>query len=56
MISFNDEKKNPVEIEIQYPDEYEINKDKYFQSVRITIDKEEFTQLAINWLKINGLL
>jgi hypothetical protein len=56
VLSFNDENTNPVEIEIYNPDEYEINKDIKFHSVRIAIDKEEFTQLAINWLKINGVL
>ncbi len=56
VLSFNDENTNPVEIEIYNPDEYEVNKESDFHSVRITIDKEEFTQLAINWLKINGLL
>ena len=55
VLSFNDENTNPVEIEIHNPDEYEVNKDSNFHSVRITIDKDEFTQLAINWLKINGL-
>ncbi len=54
VLSFNDENTNPVEIKIQYPDEYEVNKGMNFHSVRITLDKE-FTQLAINWLKINGL-
>jgi len=56
VLSFNDEKSNPVEIEIHNLDEYEVNKDRNFHSLRITIDKEEFTQLAINWRKINGLL
>jgi len=55
VLSFNDENTNPVEIEIHNPDEYEVNKGMNFHSVRITLDKEEFTQLAINWLNINGL-
>jgi len=56
VLSFNDENTNPVEIEIHNPDEYEVNKERDIHRVRITLDKEEFTQLAINWLKINGLL
>lgn len=56
VLSFNDENTNPVEIEIHNPDEYEIIKERNIHRVRITLDKEEFTQLAINWLKINGLL
>jgi len=55
VLSFNDENTNPVEIEIHNPGEYEVNKDMNFHSVRITLDKEEFTQLAINWLKIDEL-
>ena len=56
VLSFNDENTNPVEIEIHNPDEYEVNKERDIHRVRITLDKDEFTQLAINWLKINGFL
>jgi len=45
VLSFNDENTNP--------DEYEAIKERNIHRVRITLDKEEFTQLAINWLKIN---
>jgi hypothetical protein len=56
VLSFNDENMNPVEIEIHNPDEFEIIKERNIHRVQITIDKEEFTQLAINWLKGNGVL
>jgi predicted nucleotidyltransferase len=56
VLSFNDENTNPVEIEIHNPDEYEVNKERDTHRVRIKLDKEEFTQLAINWLKSSGLL
>lgn len=48
VLLFNNENTNP--------DEYEIIKERNIQRVRITLDKEEFTQLAINWLKSNGVL
>ena len=51
VLSFNDENTNPVEIEIQSPVEYEVNKGRNFHSIRIFIDKDEFTQLARQWLK-----
>jgi len=56
VLSFNDENTNPVEIDIHNPDEYEVIKERNIHRVRITLDKEEFTQLAINWLKSNGVL
>ena len=50
-LSFENSNNNPVEIEITNPSEYAIAKGENHHSVRLVIDKDEFTKIAEAWLK-----
>tara|TARA_R110001583_G_scaffold119822_2_gene271104 strand:- start:43 stop:276 length:234 start_codon:yes stop_codon:yes gene_type:complete len=56
-MSFDDENQNPVLIQIDNPEEYQVLKDGQLHLVKIAIDARTFDSLAIAWCKkrkLNG--
>jgi hypothetical protein len=54
-MTFDHENQNPVLIQIDNPEEYQVLKDEQFHQVKIAIDAKEFDSLAIAWCKKRNL-